>query len=236
MPSPQSSLLLSPGRAGDCKTRRSARGAWGQRASRDSADGTELHSDRRDGSTPPDHPPRPAAGGRTPREGPRGRVAWTKRADVAEDVQQGIPDAALLELWDIRDHVAGAVGDAGDSFYLSVRGGRWTLEHHGVAYDAYRGQARAWPASDFCRATRMQRTINLSAATYTDDVAVSIARFWCARMQHFYARWRHSDGAPIDWAAEARSFVEPADIAALAAGGTAVVRNRIEGVRRAVPK
>ena len=80
MPSPQSSLLLSPGRAGDCKTRRSARGAWGRRASRDSADGTEPHSDRRDGSTPPDHPPRPAAGGRTPREGPRGRVAWTKRA------------------------------------------------------------------------------------------------------------------------------------------------------------
>ena len=55
-------------------------------------------------------------------------------------------------------------------------------------------------------------------------------------MKHFFLRRLHGDVAPVDWAEEAWSFVEPAEIAGVVAGGAAAVRNRIEGARRTVPK
>ena len=55
-------------------------------------------------------------------------------------------------------------------------------------------------------------------------------------MKHSFLRRLQGDGAPVDWAEEAWSFVEPAEIAAAAAAGAAAVRNRIEGARRTVPK
>ena len=88
MPSPHSSLLLFPGRTGNCKTRRSARGARGRRASRDSAYGTEPHSDRRDEAPCPTTRPgqRRAAGHRARDRGEelRGRNArWRRGASQA---------------------------------------------------------------------------------------------------------------------------------------------------------
>jgi len=155
-------------------------------------------------------------------------------ADREEAGSITLADDALDDLWDVRADV-GADGDREDPFYLTVRGGKWLLEHHGVAYDGYRGQARAGPPCDFCLASGMGKSCTLSAEACGDETAVTIVQFWIARMTFFYTRWLHDAGAPVDWEEVARQFVEPAEIVRLCDTGAPVVRHRITGIRRKVP-
>ena len=118
--------------------------------------------------------------------------------DASSDGHEHVDDSALVELWDARD-AAGAVGFGGDPFYLIVRGGRWTLENRGVAYDSFRGVARSGAPVEFCTAARLNRSITCTASSYGDEVAVVLVEFWCARMRFFFEHWLSSEAGELDW-------------------------------------
>jgi hypothetical protein len=54
-------------------------------------------------------------------------------------------------------------------FAWGVRGGQWTADHLGVAFDSYRGFAKAGLPSDFCECHRVPKSATFSIRKYQDD-------------------------------------------------------------------
>ena len=75
------------------------------------------------------------------------------------------------------------------AFFWTLRGGRWTAEHRGVAYDSYRAQARGGSPSTFCVLHRLPKTATFAVARYSEDVCLELAKLWIHRMTFLYELW-----------------------------------------------
>ena len=133
---------------------------------------------------------------------------------------------AMEALWARRRDVAVFVDlPIDDKFTWTVRGGKWTKLHKGLAFDCYLGYGRAGVPSAFCKAFGLRRSFSLSIRAYGEAPCISMVKAWCHRMAFLFDRWVHGGGTDQfvftheDYAA----YREPGEFYALA--GTA---NRIE--------
>jgi hypothetical protein len=83
----------------------------------------------------------------------------------------------------------------GENFYVTVRGGAWTLAHRGEVYDSFAAQARAGDARYFCRTYGLNVVVTFSVARYGDLSASLLAHEWCRRLEYFFGLWMAQD----DW-------------------------------------
>ena len=103
------------------------------------------------------------------------------RAAVAMVTPISFFDAADA-LADRRAELAAAAAVEPVAFFWTLRGGRWTAEHHGVAYDSYRAQARGGSPSTFCVLHRMAMAATFAVARYTEEVCLQLTKLWIHRM------------------------------------------------------
>lgn len=106
---------------------------------------------------------------------------------LASEAEQ---EAAMEALWDHRLQVALDGAEEGpEHFTFTVRGGRWTLAHLGVAYDSFRAHAARAEAKDWCALYSLQKSATYSIALYGEEICMGLCKAWIHRMAFFYEMW-----------------------------------------------
>jgi len=68
-------------------------------------------------------------------------------------------------------------------FYISVRGGTWTLEHRGTAADSLRALAQGGDATRWCARWQWPRIETFAFGRYGRDGCNRLGHEWCRRPQ-----------------------------------------------------
>ena len=72
------------------------------------------------------------------------------------------------------DWSAAAIAKAGKgAFRMAVRGGEWTMEHKGRAYDALRGFASGEPAEAWCKLYGQTMSADFDVDLYGEEAAMT---------------------------------------------------------------
>ena len=79
--------------------------------------------------------------------------------------------------------------DIGEDFFVTVLGGRWTMEHLHMPWDALAAKSRGGLPVHFCTTFRLQRSVRFSRNRYGAEVCLRLCTEWCRRMQYFYTWW-----------------------------------------------
>ncbi|CAK0797403.1 unnamed protein product, partial [Prorocentrum cordatum] len=105
-----------------------------------------------------------------------------------EDIEEMMEHLhAVREEWDLGP-------DAPQDFLLKVLGGKWCMEHYGVPFDAFKGEAHGEMAIDFAERYLRGATARFNISFYTIPGAHLCAETWCCKAQHFFDR-RLASGA-----------------------------------------
>lgn len=86
--------------------------------------------------------------------------------------------------------------EQGPNFLWTLRGGRWTAKHTGMAYDSFRAYAVAGNPATWCGLMSIVATATFSIRLYTEDGARMLADNWCHRMEFLYKFWQDSGEDP----------------------------------------
>ena len=118
---------------------------------------------------------------------------------------------ALDELHRATEDAALRPGGDSTDFITVILGGGWTMTHKGKAYDVFRLGARV-RANRFCERCGLQKSMRFSVTLFGDNVACSLAKAWCSRLQFFFDEFQDSgnDGHIFDECA-AKGSVKLAD-------------------------
>ena len=145
-----------------------------------------------------------------------------------EDIQQMLED-----LDKARAALSADPEPSTDDFKVSVLGGHWTMEHHGVGADAVMGSARGNAAKAFCTRRGVQQGIRFNYSVYGAEACGILARGWCHKMQHFYnLELSRPNGRELVFGAErVETYREPTEFARLSEGAAGAVTNRIRQIR-----
>ena len=105
-----------------------------------------------------------------------------------------LDDEEFFSLWDELRRARESLQDTSTPviekhYVVIVRGGRWTLAHHGVEYDSYRGAPCTDHGKDFCRVAAVSQSATFAVNCYGDDIAKSLAQWWCDRMSFMCNKW-----------------------------------------------
>ena len=95
-------------------------------------------------------------------------------------------DALFDELDRQRDELRAAEGVTATDFRIKLPGGRWTLQHRGVAGDCVRGMASGRCAPISCHAYGVPTMARFDFSAYPNGVPAIMARAWCHKMQFFF--------------------------------------------------
>jgi hypothetical protein len=121
-------------------------------------------------------------------------------------------------------------------FRWHIRGGKWTADHEGCAYDCFRSEAVSTNAKDFCQRYALDKSASFYISKYGEETAMTLARFWIQKMQHMLeialVKGPHHVFTPMDLA----GFLEGVEITELAALGEGAVLERIDLIRSLVPR
>ena len=125
-----------------------------------------------------------------------------------------------------------------DSFVVTVRGGQWTADHLGVAFDSYRGMARRGAPSEFCLSHGIPQSATFSIHKYHEDNCILLCKLWVSRMRFLYSLWRGSGvEGPLDFSTQdLTGFAVPGELEPLLTSEHLVSRARAEGIRDFVPR
>ena len=130
-------------------------------------------------------------------------------------------DATVEELFEnLQDkreewHTAAARGEVED-FRVVLLGGAWQQRTKGVAYDAFRGEAKGPEAHEWCAQYSLQKTARFEISLYGEHNAHLLAKTWCDKMQHFFWIWQAAGMRKYRYsAADRASYVEPEGFKAL---------------------
>ena len=98
-----------------------------------------------------------------------------------------------------------AADEVEESLFFRTRPlmGRWTMEHAGVACDAYQSRAVGEEAIAFCVHFSLLQPVRFSTLLYGVPGALTCCRFWCSKMTFCFRLW-------MDSAAEGFPFSEEA--------------------------
>ena len=125
-----------------------------------------------------------------------------------------------------------------DPFLWGVRGGQWTADRHGVAFDSFRANARSGLPSRFCECQGIPKSATFSISKYEDENCILLCKLWVFRMRFLYNLWRASgsEGA-VDFSKEDfTGFRIPAELECLFTCPHMAARVRGERIRDFVPK
>lgn len=82
--------------------------------------------------------------------------------------------------------------EAASHFYVAVLGGRWTAKYKGTVADAVEFKARAH-CFVVCRLWSMPVSKRFTFSAYGEIACHALAREWCRKCSHFYARFSLDD-------------------------------------------
>ena len=100
-------------------------------------------------------------------------------------------------------------------FEVVVLGGRWTMQHVGVACDASKGQAKGQRAKDWCRIHGLSMSFSCSFKQCGETMAHDLCHEWCRRMQFFFSWHEAHPGSDVDWHDIANQYEEGEDFVQL---------------------
>ena len=135
----------------------------------------------------------------------------------ADDGHLEVDEAAVdADLAEVRDEVHDVLELATDIyFHAYVRGGKWTMAHHGVAADAMRGECRSEMVRDWCIGYGFPQSMTFSIALYGREGAARMAAEFARRGNFFVSLWANSSDDDfvyeqwhIDACPEDESFLE----------------------------
>jgi hypothetical protein len=149
-----------------------------------------------------------------------------------------VDEEVILDLLAAKRKELRAMG-AEDSidFTYTVLGGKWTKEHAGVAYDAYRAEAKSKKAKAFMHRYYFVPTASFHISLYSEPVAIIMVSNWIARMQYFLDVWsRTEDDVHVFSLAEVGAFRESEDFQDVANTASGRVHARVVALRALVPR
>lgn len=130
--------------------------------------------------------------------------------------------------------------DAGDElihFQWTIRGGKWTADHMGMAYDSVRGMASRGRPCEFCVTFGMPTSATYSFKLYSEANAVGLSKVWCHKLQWCYSKFLGHEGSPDLFCDEMMAgYREPIEAEQLVANGNAAVQTRLAGIRALRPR
>jgi hypothetical protein len=150
-------------------------------------------------------------------------------------------DAAVEALVLRRAELGDDAGEAWRQFFCwKLRGGRWTGENKGLAFDCYAAYSlKGTEAEQFVASYHsLQSSASWSIRSYGDNECLTMARAWIHRMYYFFDLWLQapSDEVRKFGHADVSSYPEPIDFAQLAVTATGSLHNRICQIRQIVPR
>ena len=99
---------------------------------------------------------------------------------------------------------------ADEHFHWKVMGGKWTAEHLGVPYDAYRSLARSPLAKQFVLQYGINQSCSFTLAKFGEDLSKVLAEYWCGKIGHVIKMWCERGQGLYEFRKEdISSFVEP---------------------------
>ena len=133
----------------------------------------------------------------------------------------------------LRKHPAKSTG-----YHVVHRGGRWTAEHRGVAWDSVRGETTHDNARDFWKLYGLCKSGTFSRTIYGDSWAAELALRWCCGMEHYYSIWAGTGFAPDFTFDASHDYIEAPNFVAKLAGvaPNTPLRRRLQEVRDMRPR
>lgn len=99
-------------------------------------------------------------------------------------------------------------------FQWTILGGPWTFEATGgQQYDYFVGKACGKGPEFFCQSYGLARSSRFPKTLYGDELAATLSRFWCHKMQYDYDIYR-ANGSMSDAlsAADHAGYQEPPEV------------------------
>lgn len=145
-----------------------------------------------------------------------------------------------FDVWSaLADRRAEMVSDVNmpQDFFFNLRGGSWTHERHGVAFDSYRAQARSGLPARFCEVHRLGKTATFSIGRFGESACDLLCRLWCDRMSFLYSVWcAASSDARSEFTSEVlATYREPPEAEEVRRRGNAAAVERADQVLRLAP-
>ncbi|CAK0826209.1 unnamed protein product [Prorocentrum cordatum] len=135
-------------------------------------------------------------------------------------------DKVLEELEEKRKAEGKAAAEAEAHFHWVVRGGAWTAEHVGVAFDSFRATFKTPLGREMLRKYGFAQSCTFSLAKFGDEFARALAGYWVAKMTYFFDDWSaHGRGNYVFNVAFVNAF--PEDAAFTRAYGLATPAQRV---------
>ena len=148
-------------------------------------------------------------------------------------------DAEAAEVFDILMRKRAEWREEGEGtryFGVDLLGGRWTKEHVGVDYDAFRGFARKGEPEQFCERSFMQKSFRCGLRSMPEPLAHLICSEWGRKMHWLFENWLvEGDGADYSDASMAAYDETPAIAHAWAESDDGPIRERIRKIRSMRP-
>ena len=112
----------------------------------------------------------------------------SEEEEVADEATEQKLMQAAEELAFKRAEWSSTLEDQPTLFQCTVRGGQWTLENKGVAFDSILTEARkvTWP---WCERYGMPKRSTYAFKLYGQRLCTALAMYWCKRMQALYDIW-----------------------------------------------
>lgn len=100
--------------------------------------------------------------------------------------EETLAAAAFAQLEEKRAQLDAEVAPPATHFRTVIRGGAWTQQRTGMAFDSIRSQPHGSEAHMFVRKYRLPSTGTFAYRLYGNQLAEGLANLWCARMQYYF--------------------------------------------------
>ena len=171
-----------------------------------------------------------------PRTG-REKAARPEADAASGDESCETPEDVLEELFRRRAELLLLHSDV-EHFAWTVRGGRWTAENKGVAFDCYVCAAKTAVAADYCCRVALPRSASFSIALYGDHFGLLLAKAWAHRMQWLLLS-DPADGCREESKGEQAAkdpYSDPPEMLELLSSGMPAAVKRASAIRITAPK
>ena len=98
-------------------------------------------------------------------------------------------------------------------FKITLLGGSWTAKNKGVLYDAWKAEAKAGLASDFCMEFGLPKSATFTISKFGEAACHTLAFNWAHRLQWLLDVYVEGDGQPDFFAERLSTYVEHESLA-----------------------
>ena len=119
-----------------------------------------------------------------------------KTSKPVDQLDDDTAEQVWRDLHSARGQLAAHGEEGGEDFKVTVLGGQWLMQHHGVATDCVQAHAANGGAIAWCREQRFNLSCRFAFSKYGAEAPSILCRAWARRMQHFYNHSKeHGTGA-----------------------------------------